>query len=127
MIKKNEWLLIVGVLLAALLLFAWNRRQDTNLAHSDARVQVTVDGTQRLLSPGEHEIVGQAGERNLVEVLDNGVRMAEANCPDRWCVRKGTLPPGADIIVCLPHRLILRWVGTEGAPAIFDDVDVVTR
>jgi len=127
MLKKNEWLLIAGVLLAALLLFFWNRCQDTNLASGDARLQVTVDGLRRLLSSGEHEIVGRAGERNLIEIYDGGVRMAEANCPDQWCVRKGAVPPGADIIVCLPHRLIVRWVEPEGAPDGFDDVDVVTR
>ncbi|MCL2811948.1 MAG: NusG domain II-containing protein [Clostridia bacterium] len=127
MLKKNEWLLIAGVLLVALLLLAWNRYQNASLAQSDARVQVSVDGTQQLLLiPGQHKIAGQAGEQNTIEILSNGVRMAQANCPDQWCVRKGIVPPGADIIVCLPHRLIVRWVGAGGVPVEFDDVDVVT-
>jgi len=131
MFKKNELLLIAGVLLVAALIFAWTRLESAGLARADAHVQVAVDGEQRLLLPGGavgmHEIAGQAGQRNVVEVLGEGVRMIEANCPDQWCIRKGIVPRGADIIVCLPHRLIVRWVGSDGAPGGFDDVDVVVQ
>ena len=131
MFKKNEWLLIAGVLIAAALFLVWNRLESAALARTDARVQVTVDGERRLLLPGGalgmHEITGLAGERNLVEIAQNGARMAQANCPDQWCVRKGIIPRGADLIVCLPHRVIVRWVGPDGAPGAFDDVDVVSQ
>ena len=130
MIKKNELLLIAGVLLAASLFFVWNRLEDAGFAAGGACVRVTVNGGERLVlsggTPGLHEVAGRAGKRNVVEILPGGVRMAEANCPDQWCVRKGVVPPGADSIVCLPHRLIVRWVA-EGSPAEFDDVDVVAQ
>jgi len=131
MFKRNELLLVAGILLAAALIFVWNRLESAGLARADARVQVTVDGEQRLLLPGgalgAHEIAGPAGHHNVVEILDRGVLMAEANCPDHWCMRKGVVPRGADIIVCLPHRLIVRWVGPDGSPGEFDDVDVVAQ
>ncbi|MCL2544859.1 MAG: NusG domain II-containing protein [Clostridia bacterium] len=131
MVKKNELFLIAGVLLVAALVFVWNRLESAGLARADARVQVTVNGEQRLLLPGgalgRYEIAERAGQRNVVEILGEGVRVAEANCPDHWCVRKGIVPRGADIIVCLPHRLIVRWVGPDGSPGGFDDVDVVAQ
>jgi len=135
LIRKNELLLIAGVLLAAALLFVFTGPGSSGLVREGACLQVTVGGELRLLLPGgvpdRREIVGEAGERNVVEVLREGARMAQANCPDQWCVRKGIVPCGADVIVCLPHRLIVRWVASDGSPdglpEEYNEVDVVLQ
>ena len=131
MLKKNELLLIAGILLIALLLFVWNGSGSARFGDG-ASVQVTVDGEKRFLLPGEalgrHVILGDSGDTgayNVIEIAREGVRMTEANCPDKWCVRKGLVPRGADTIVCLPHRLIVRWIRGEDAPDDPDEVDVV--
>jgi hypothetical protein len=45
---------------------------------------------------------------NTVEISPDGIRMAEATCPDGLCIRQGylNLP-----IVCLPNRVVIRFTG----------------
>lgn len=127
MVKKNEILLIAGVLLIAVLVFAL-----TKIGGGAKRgIEVTVDGQRQMLLAadafGQVEITGADGARNVIEIVKEGVRMTDANCPDKWCVQKGIVPPGADTIVCLPHRLIVRWTSAPGQPDDSDEVDVVLQ
>ncbi len=48
------------------------------------------------------------GGYNIVEISDGQIRISDADCPDRTCVNTGFL--SGDIpIVCLPHKLIIRY------------------
>lgn len=60
------------------------------------------------------------GGINIVAVRPGGIRVLEADCPDRICVEQGWLEDRAAPIVCLPHRLVIRLAG-EG------DLDAVAR
>ena len=33
--------------------------------------------------------------------------MAEADCPDRLCVRRGPVRYAGETIICLPHKLVV--------------------
>jgi hypothetical protein len=48
------------------------------------------------------------------------IRMKEANCPDKICVRQGWIEKPGDSIVCIPGEIIIR---IEGAAPL----DAVTR
>lgn len=56
---------------------------------------------------------------NTVEILDGRIRVKEADCADNTCVKMSWLDGGAPI-VCLPHRLVIRFVENS-------DVDAVVR
>lgn len=60
------------------------------------------------------------GRENVICVENGEVFMAKADCPDQVCVLHGSLT-GAEPIVCLPNRLVIRWLGESSAA-----VDVVT-
>ena len=47
---------------------------------------------------------------NTVEVRGGTIRVTEADCPDQICVRRGACSGGAPV-VCLPHRLVIRFTG----------------
>ena len=57
---------------------------------------------------------------NKIEIGENYVRVAEADCPDKLDVRAGEIRSAGQMIVCLPNRLVVRLVG----PA--KGVDIVT-
>ena len=40
----------------------------------------------------------------------------EANCGDHTCIRTGAISREGETIVCLPHRMVVRVEGGEGAP-----------
>ena len=55
---------------------------------------------------------------NAIEVERGRIRVSDANCSDRFCVRQGWASGGAVPIVCLPHRLVIVFEG--GASADLD-------
>lgn len=61
------------------------------------------------------EVTSSSG-RNVVKIEDGEVFVSEADCPDGTCVKMGKLGGGMPI-VCLPHRLIIEFVGGENDAA----------
>jgi|SRR5690554_3637877 len=51
---------------------------------------------------------------NILEIADGRARIAEADCPDKLCVKTGWRQQVGQLIVCLPNRLIVRIVGDNG-------------
>lgn len=49
---------------------------------------------------------------NVVTVKDGQIAVTEADCPNHDCMEMGFRSGGAAII-CLPHRLEIRFVGTQ--------------
>ncbi len=50
-----------------------------------------------------------------VQTREGKVRVAEAGCPNRICVRTGWRNRAGDIIVCVPNRMVVRILGQEPA------------
>ncbi|MBO7395029.1 MAG: NusG domain II-containing protein [Ruminococcus sp.] len=50
------------------------------------------------------------GGYNIVEIDEgNTIRISEADCPDKTCVKTGELSDGVPI-VCLPHKLVIKYI-----------------
>ena len=118
---KNDILLICALLLLALAV--WGVLRLTRDAGSEA--VVTVDGQIVLTVPLSREATLAVGEnlgfRNVVEVADGRVRVSDADCPDRLCVRQGWIRYDGESIVCLPHKLVVTVRGSG------HDLDAVAR
>ena len=54
--------------------------------------------------------VGYEDGYNVVTVKGGKVAVTEATCPDHYCMKRGFCDGGAQI-VCLPNRLVLKFVG----------------
>lgn len=69
---------------------------------------VTVDGEEYARLPLDEDtrlvIVGKDGGTNVLVISDGKVRIEEASCPDKVCVRTGHATEVRSI-VCLPHRV----------------------
>ena len=62
------------------------------------------------------------GGYNTIAVENGEVYVSAADCPDQTCVKMGVLRSRALPIVCLPHRLAIRFVDSAG-----DGLDAVAR
>ena len=113
---KNDILLIAALLLLALAAYGVLRL--TKAPGGEA--VVTVDGTELAVLPLSEDTVLAVGEgqgfRNVVEVAQGRVRVAEADCPDRLCVRQSWISREGESIVCLPHKLVVTVRGGEAGP-----------
>ena len=76
---------------------------------------ITVDGvvvrTVDLSAVTEAEAftIGEPGAQNTIQISPEGIAVVSADCPDQVCVRQGVRAHGPEPIVCLPHRLSIRF------------------
>ena len=56
--------------------------------------------------------VGYEDGYNVVTVKGGKVAVTEATCPDHYCMKRGFCDGGAQI-VCLPNRLVLKFIGEQ--------------
>ena len=52
------------------------------------------------------------GGSNTVTVAGGRIAVTQANCPDSYCMKRGFCQGGAQI-VCLPNRLVIKFVGNS--------------
>lgn len=55
------------------------------------------------------DIPGKNGGYNTVMISDGTICISDADCPDKTCVHTGVLRSEQVPIVCLPHRLVIRY------------------
>lgn len=67
------------------------------------------------------ELRGGGGTNTLL-VSPSGVRMVSADCPGGDCLRMPQLVSGGGVIVCLPHRLIVK-LQRRGDPSGGNTID----
>ena len=120
--KKNDFLLILCVLVLAGAVFLWN-----NLVQGDngGSAVVYVDGeasaTYVLHTDGEYVIDTEYGQ-NLLVIQDGKADMTEADCPDGLCVKQHSINKTGETIVCLPHRVVVEIEG-----GLSNDLDGVAQ
>ena len=61
--------------------------------------------------------VGYGDGYNVVTVKNGKVAVTEATCPDHYCMKRGFCDSGVQI-VCLPNRLVLKFVGEQTVDAV---------
>ncbi len=111
-VKNRTWILIF-TLLAAGLAAAWflqpkQTSQTVGIYQNGVLLQmVDLSADQTIV------IEGEAG-RNTVTVQNGEIYMQAAECPDRVCVKHGPLSAGGAPIICLPNRLVIRWMRDAG-------------
>jgi len=122
--KKMDLIIIIWLLVfSAISLFALGIYRDRPV---DIRlVEIKVDGevyesfewTEGLEK--EIKLDTQFG-LNIILVDRDGLRMKYSDCPDQVCVRDGTINSPGEILVCLPHRLIVEIKGKRDGDGIDD-------
>ena len=80
----------------------------------DRKVLYTID----LDNSDDRTIVTEyQGSKNVIRIQDHQIYMDDAECPDQTCVKMGFLKSSASPIVCLPNKLIIRFVDNENTDA----------
>jgi hypothetical protein len=81
--------------------------------------EVTVDGKlfkKILLSEhiGDEKIdIKTASGYNTLEIKDHSIKVIDADCKDKICEKSGFISDPGQIIVCLPHKLMIEIKSTD--------------
>lgn len=115
-------LLIIAVITGVILYFG----RDDSLALS---VEVTADGeliaSYLLGEDGSYNIQCQLETGNHLIIQDGEVYLDDADCPDKLCVKQGSIKHAGESIICLPNRLVVKIVGSQNTGD--DGLDVMPR
>ena len=114
MIKTKTWILITGALLltallSCLILYTGPAPGTVANIYRDGVPVCSVD-LSLVTEPYEFTLTDGRGV-NVIRVEPGRIAVAEADCPDKICVKTGWLSDSAFPIVCLPHRLIIEIEG----------------
>ena len=122
MLKTKTWILIFSVLLViclgvtALLWLHMPQGQVVEILQDGTCIQ-TID-LSAVQEPYSFTVEDAHGGCNTILVEPGRICIAEADCPDQVCVRRGWLSDSAAPIVCLPHRLVIQVIGETQVDAV---------
>mgnify|MGYP000896142711 CR=1 FL=1 len=118
--KKNDLFLIGGIIVfvfVAFLLLLIFRTEGS---------KVLIDGkehkTFNINEDTTYNILLDNGEWNILEIKDGYVKMLDASCPDKLCVKHNKIRYNTESITCLPNGVDIRVIGGEES-----DLDAIAK
>ena len=126
--KKKDLILIVSILaVAAVLGIGFLLFGRSGQTYVTASVDGKEIGRWPLAKDREIDLDTDYGH-NLLVIKDGTAKMAPADCPDGYCLHERAISRRGDVIVCLPHHLVVEGMTSgEDVPEDEDAVDAVAR
>ena len=113
-LKKNDVLLILGLLLCAVSLWLFLRPGGTG-----AYVAVSQDGIERFRLPLHQDQTMEISDAglgyNTLVIEDGKAYIRDADCGDHTCIHTGKISREGERIICLPHKLIIEIIGGDAS------------
>jgi hypothetical protein len=90
--------------------------------------QVIRQWSEQEMAAGGEETLTSNGYHYHIAWQDGRIRFAEADCPDKVCVRTGWLGHPGSVAACVPGNLILKFsISQNPGTTETSDVDVVIK
>lgn len=93
----------------------------TNKSYENKYIEISIDGkpfkTIELDNPSykeEFTIKTELGT-NIVKIENGEADIIDADCPDKLCVKDGSISKPGEILVCLPNKLVVEIKGQRNA------------
>ena len=116
--KTKYWILILaGVLVACLGLSAYFLMPGDTASYAEVTSAGKVVKTVDLRIDQEFTVTAAEGGRNVITVKDGKIGVTQADCPDHYCMERGMINSGAQI-VCLPNRLVITLTGEQSIDGV---------
>ena len=106
--KTKYWLIALGLLAAVCLVLSLSLLNPRTASYAQIRSDGKLIKTVDLSIDQEFTVNGH----NTVTVKDGKIAVTWADCPDHYCMKRGFCDGGTQI-VCLPNRLVIKFVGTQ--------------
>jgi hypothetical protein len=68
--------------------------------------KLPLDNTQKQ----QIKVVTDLGE-NTIEIVNSKVRIIDADCKDKICIKDGAISKPGSVLVCLPHKVVVQIKG----------------
>jgi hypothetical protein len=108
-VKKADVMLIVAALAAGAILFCATDAAKEGGAVVDVEANGKVVASYPL--DEDREVALAYGGHNRLVISGGAARIVDADCPDLLCVKQRAVSKAGEVIVCLPHRLVVKVRG----------------
>lgn len=111
-LTKGDKILIVVLIIFSLFFAYYMSTVDKGI--EGKYVSVQINGKEINKIPFSDKIIGEKLEvetefgRNVLEFGENEVKIIEASCLDKLCIKQGSITKVGELIVCLPNRLVIE-------------------
>jgi len=58
---------------------------------------------------------------NIIEIKDDSIRITESDCRDKICIKSGFISKPGELLVCLPHKLMVEIKSNDDK----ENIDVI--
>lgn len=116
MIKKADIALFFFILIFGLVLSWFSLTGDSG----GDKVLITVDGKDYgIYNLYENQVIEitQNGHTNHITIKDGKVAMSYSDCVNQVCVNTKAIAETKDTIVCLPNKVMIEIIGSQGGGA----------
>jgi hypothetical protein len=114
----GDWLVVLSLLLLSLSGVFWIAGMPEG-----SRVLVTSGETLCFTAPLDQQrtvaLDGPLGQTHLV-IDEQGARIIDSPCPRKICVSMGPAKHTADLLACVPNRILVRIDGADGEEKPYD-------
>jgi len=76
----------------------------------DGKVIKTID-LDKVQEGQDIKISYDTDHYNIVRIEKGRIRITDADCPDKVCVKTGWITQSGQSVICLPHKLIIKIEG----------------
>lgn len=52
-------------------------------------------------------------DQNTLQIKNHKIKMIQATCPDKLCIKQGAISKKGQSIICLPHKLIIEVISGD--------------
>lgn len=118
--KKGDKIIFIVILIITVLGFSGNFIYKNYMKSSDKIALIKQDGKvidkvnlTKFTGTKELTVKTKDGHFNKIIIEKDKIRITDADCPDRVCVKTGPIAQPGDTVVCLPHKLIVTIEGNK--------------
>lgn len=115
MFKSGDKILIVGLIIIAAFLMAWNTVGANSSRHLTAVITQNSNLVKKInltnLNKPVYIDLNEEGVHQVIQAEKGRIRFLESDCPHKTCVKTGWLTKPGDKAVCIPSRVIIAIVG----------------
>jgi len=124
MMRKGDKILLIIIAAAIAIGYGWKIYNNSKYWGRENTAIIDINGKvygKYYLNKTEEKVFDLElpdHEHSIVELKDGRVRIKEAGCPDKVCVRTGWISNPGEMIVCLPYKIVIKISGER------NDVDI---
>ncbi|QGU94545.1 NusG domain II-containing protein [Clostridium bovifaecis] len=127
--KKGDIIIFVVILFVFIGVFGLIKYRNGSIEKNSSKIYIDIYAQQELyksipLTADSEEVIELKTPlgKNIIKIHDGGVEMIEADCPDSICENTGFVNKMGDVIVCLPHEVLVEIRGNNNNKEKTDEV-----